>query len=40
MMNLKEQVEGASSELKQLLATKDSLSKQQQSLVMELKELV
>jgi hypothetical protein len=39
MLNLKEQVEGASSELKQLSATRENLSKKQDSLVMELKEL-
>jgi hypothetical protein len=40
MLNLKEQVEGASSELKQLSATKENLSKKQDSLVIELKELL
>lgn len=40
MLSLKEQVEGASGELKQLSATRENLSKKQDSLVIELKELL
>lgn len=40
MLSLKEQVEGAGGELKQLSATRENLSKKQDSLVIELKELL